>query len=214
MTDMTEYLGGVSKEKFRSAVNRLLNENFLLKKCKDTSSDYLFLISNRDLIAGYLDLIGYELIINEEYGVVTLGNPFGTGRIHLSKRESILLLIIRILYIEKKKELTQSDDAIVLMEEIYDKYNLMKLQQKLRKDQLQSALGKFKRLHLIWNLDRMDTANMDVRIEIYPSILFAVSATGLDELYQKAQEKLAEYENGGDEDGRTDDADDEEVDED
>lgn len=213
MNDLTDVLGNVSREKFRSSVNRLLNECFLLKTCKDTSSDYLFVIANQNLIAGYLNLLGYDLVINEEHGVLALSNSAGTGRIHLSKRESILLLILRILYIEKKKALSQSDNAIVLMEEIYDKYHMLKLQQKLRKDHLQTALSRFRRMHLIQNLDRMDAADMGVRIQIYPSILFAVSATGLDEIYQKAQQKLTEYENGGEDDGGADDAIDEETDE-
>ena len=34
---------GVSKEKFKSAINRLLNECFILKRCKDTQSDYFYI---------------------------------------------------------------------------------------------------------------------------------------------------------------------------
>lgn len=214
MNEWIELPDGVSKEKFRTAMNRLLNECFLLKGCKDTQSDYLYILANRDLFSNFLDFLGYELLINEEYGVVSLNNTAGTGRIHLSKRDSILLLILRVLYIEKKKELLQTEDIIVLIEEIYDKYQLLKLNQRLRKDILQSALGKFRRMHLLQNLDRMDGGDMGVRLIIYPSILFAITANSLEDIYAHAQEKLEEYEKGGKEIDGNDDADIEEIDED
>jgi len=204
---------GISKEKFKNAMNRLLNECFLLKSCKDTQSDYFFVLTNQDIFSNFLDFLGYELLINEEYGVVSVNNSAGTGRIHLSKRDSILLLILRILYIEKKKELLQTDAIIVTIEDIYDKYQLLKLNQKLRKDVLRSALSKFRRMHLILNLDRLDAGDMDVRIIIYPSILFAITASSLESMYEVAQQKLAEYERGGSDYDGSNDADIEEIDE-
>lgn len=214
MNEWIELPEGVSKERFRTAMNRLLNECFLLKKCKDTQSDYLYILANKDLFGNFLDFLGYELLINEEYGVISLNNPAGTGRIHLSKLDSILLLILRVLYIEKKKELLQTEDIIVLIEEIYDKYQLLKLKQRLRKDILQSVLGKFRRMHLIQNLDRMDGGDMECRLLIYPSILFAITANSLEEIYTQAQDKLEEYKKGGEDSDGNDDADIEETDED
>ena len=214
MNEWIELPEGVSKERFRTAMNRLLNECFLLKRCKDTQSDYLYILANKDLFGNFLDLLGYELLINEEYGVISLNNPAGTGRIHLSKLDSILLLILRVLYIERKKELLQTEDIIVLIEEIYDKYQLLKLKQRLRKDILQSVLGKFRRMHLIQNLDRMDGGDMECRLLIYPSILFAITANSLEEIYTQAQDKLEEYKKGGENSDGNDDADFEETDED
>ena len=40
----------------------------------------------------------------------------------MKKIESILLLILRLLYIEKRKQLSQIDDVIIIADEIYDKY--------------------------------------------------------------------------------------------
>lgn len=214
MNEWIELPEGVSKERFRTAMNRLLNECFLLKKCKDTQSDYLYILANKDLFGNFLDFLGYELLINEEYGVISLNNPAGTGRIHLSKLDSILLLILRVLYIERKKELLQTEDIIVLIEEIYDKYQLLKLKQRLRKDILQSVLGKFRRMHLIQNLDRMDGGDMECRLLIYPSILFAITANSLEEIYTQAQDKLEEYKKGGEDSDGNNDADIEETDED
>ena len=197
MNDYSEILGNIPKDKFKQAINKLLNECFVLKQYDKTASDYRLIVANSDVFEGVLDLLGYELIIREDQGVITINNPTGTGRIHFSKLESIIALILRLLYIEKKKELSQVQDAIVLLEEIYEKYDMLNLG-RLRKDLLINALRTMKRMNLIQNLDRLDTGDMGTRIEIYPSILFAVTASSLDEIYKIAQDKLAEYENGGD----------------
>lgn len=202
----------ISKDKFKSAANKLLGECFLLKKHKDTASDYNYILNNKDAFIEYFDILGYELIIDEQNGVIGLNNPSGTGRIHLKKIESILLLILRLLYIEKRKQLSQIDDVIIIADEIYDKYSMLKMNAKLDKTVMRNTLGMFQRYHLIGKLDA-DMSNPDTRILIYPSILFAVTVSSLDDLYQSAKDKLDKYSIGGDSFGTNDSADNEETDE-
>jgi hypothetical protein len=203
----------ISKDKFKSAANKLLGECFLLKKHKDTASDYNYILNNKDAFIEYFDILGYELIIDEQNGVIGLNNPSGTGRIHLKKIESILLLILRLLYIEKRKQLSQIDDVIIIADEIYDKYSMLKMNAKLYKTVMRNTLGMFQRYHLIGKLDA-DMSNPDTRILIYTSILFAVTVSSLDDLYQSAKDKLDKYSIGGDSFGTNDSADNEETDED
>ena len=202
----------ISKDKFKSAANKLLGECFLLKKHKDTASDYNYILNNKDAFIEYFDILGYELIIDEQNGVIGLNNPLGTGRIHLKKIESILLLILRLLYIEKRKQLSQIDDVIIIADEIYDKYSMLKMNAKLDKTAMRNTLGMFQRYHLIGKLDA-DMSNPDTRILIYPSILFAVTVSSLDDLYQSAKDKPDKYSIGGDSFGTNDSADNEETDE-
>lgn len=203
----------ISKDKFRSTANKLLGECFLLKKHKDTSSDYNYILNNKEAFIEYFDILGYEIIIEEQNGVICLNNPSGTGRIHLKKIESVLLLILRLLYIEKRKQLSQIDDVIIIADEIYDKYNLLKMNTKLDKTTMRNTLGMFQRYHLISKLDS-DMSNPDTRIMIYPSILFAVTVTSLDNMYQSAKNKLEKYSTGGDSFDANHSADNEEIDED
>ena len=94
----------IQKDKFKLAANKLLNNCFIIKKKDDTRNDYIFIIQNKDLFNEYFDLLGYRIEINEMHGVVALTSQQGTGRLRLKKIESILLLILRLLYIEKRKE--------------------------------------------------------------------------------------------------------------
>ncbi len=196
--EFIDVLENVPKDKFRAAANKLLNECFIIRKNRETASEYNFIRNYRSYFISLFDVLGYELIIQEELGVIGINNPAGTGRIHLKKIESILLLILRLLYIEERKKISQTGDVIVIMDQVYDKYNMLKLPGKLDKTTLRNSMGLFRRYHLIQNLDT-DMSNPETRVLIYPSILLAVASSDLDELYQAAKDKLSNYAKGGEE---------------
>ena len=209
--EFIDVLENIPKDKFKATANKLLNECFIIKKNKDTVSEYNFILNYRDYFVSLFDVLGYELVIQEDQGVIGINNPAGTGRIHLKKIESMLLLILRLLYIEERKKVSQTGDVIVIVDQVYDKYNMLKMQNKLDKTTLRNSMGLFRRYHLIQNLDS-DMSNPDTRVIIYPSILLAVANTSLDDLYQSAKDKLDKYSRGGE--NRADSSDDEEADED
>ena len=209
--EFIDVLENIPKDKFKATANKLLNECFIIKKNKDTVSEYNFILNYRDCFVSLFDVLGYELVIQEDQGVIGINNPAGTGRIHLKKIESMLLLILRLLYIEERKKVSQTGDVIVIVDQVYDKYNMLKMQNKLDKTTLRNSMGLFRRYHLLQNLDS-DMSNPDTRVIIYPSILLAVANTSLDDLYQSAKDKLDKYGRGGED--RADSSDDEEADED
>ncbi len=188
----------VQKEKFRISANKLLNSCFIIKKKEDTRNDYIFILQNKELFIEYFDLLGYKIEINEMHGVVTLNNISGTGRLRLRKLESIILLILRLLYIEKCKELRLNEEVVVLSDEIHEKYNMLKIDAKssLDKTTLRDTLRLFKKYNLVLNIDS-DITLSDARIKIYPSILFAISNENLTLMYDAINDKLNKYMNGG-----------------
>lgn len=188
----------IQKEKFRAAANKLLNNCFIIKKKEDTRNDYIFIIQNKGLFIEYFDLLGYKIEINDMQGVVTLTNINGTGRLRLKKIESIILLILRLLYIEKRKELSLNEDVVVLSDEIQQKYNMLKIEAKsnLDKTMLRDNIRLFKKYNIVTNLDS-DVTMSDARIRIYSSVLFAVPNDNLTVMYDAINEKLNKYMNGG-----------------
>lgn len=191
----------VQKDKFKIAANKLLNNCFILKKKDDTRNDYIFIVQNKDLFIEYFELLGYTIEINEMYGVVALSNIYGSGRLRLKKIESVILLILRLLYIEKRKELSLNQDVVVLADDIHQKYDMLKIESKLNIDKtmLRDAVRLFKRYNLIYNIDA-DVTKSNARIRIYPSILFAVTNENLTQMYEAIIDKLDKYINGGDSD--------------
>ena len=190
------------KDKFRLVANKLLNTCFILKRKEDTRDDYFYIIQNKKYFVDYFDLLGYSIDVNESLGVISIRNDFGTGRLRLKKIESILLLILRLLYVEKRKELSLNKDVIVLSDEIQQKYALLNLKTKTRLDQTmpKDTLRIFRKYNLISNLDS-DVTLSDARVVIYPSILFALSNDDVTDLYEKVHVKLTKYADGGEEPG-------------
>ena len=179
------------KEKFRTAANKLLNQCFLLRRREDTKKEYVYVRQNRELFVPFFDLLGYGLRI----GIV---NQFGTGRLALGKYESIFLLILRILYVEKRKELGAfSEEATVLMEEIREKYAMLRIKAKpmLDKGMERQMISLLRRYNLIQSLDG-DVSRPEARIVVYPSILMAVAVEDINDYYAMTEQKLQEYAGG------------------
>ena len=197
--------GSVSKDKFRQNANKLLNECFILKECADTKNSYYFILKEKEIFSDYFDLLGYELIINEEFGIIALNNSYGTGRIRLRLLDSIILLFLRLIYIEERKKLSQSEQVIVEVDELYERYRSLK-NERLKKTDMRSSLGLLKKYHIVFNLDA-DMGNPDTRLQIYPSVILAFDVGELSRVYEETKDKLDKYVNGGETESNADEED-------
>lgn len=181
------------KDEFARISNRLLSQCFVCKKNETTRADYYFIMKYKNKFSEYLSVLGYRLEINEEYGVVQLVNAQNYNRYNMKLYESIILLILRILYDEKKRELSVSDEVLVNTGDIHEKFMSLKIRDKMiDKTTLRNAISTMKRFQLVEPLDR-DLSNEDARLIIYDSILMAVRVEDI----QAAYKKLENYRKGG-----------------
>lgn len=181
------------KDEFTRICNRLLSQCFVCKKNETTRADYYFIVKYKEKFSEYLSVLGYRLDINEEYGVVQIVNTQNYNRYNMKLFESIILLILRILYDEKKRELSISDEVIINMGDIHEKFMSLKIRDKMiDKTTLRNAISTMRRFQLVEPLDR-DLSNEDARLIIYDSILMAVRVEDIRSVY----EKLDHYRKGG-----------------
>ncbi len=181
------------RDEFTRICNRLFSNCFICKRNEAARADYYFIQKHREKFVRYLSVSGYRLEINEEYGVVQLTNPQNYNRYNMKLFESILLLILRILYDEKKRELSVSDEVIVNMGDIHEKFLSLKIREKMMdKTTLRNAVSTMRRFQLVEVLDK-ELSNEDSRIIIYDSILMAVRVEDIKQVY----EKLDHYRKGG-----------------
>ena len=181
------------KDEFTRICNRLLSQCFLCKKNEATRADFYFIMKYKEKFTQYLSILGYRLEINEEYGVVQLVNMQNYNRYNMKLFESIILLILRILYDEKKRELSISDEVIINMGDIHEKFMSLKIRDKMMdKTTLRNAISTMRRFQLVETLDK-DLANEDARLIIYDSILMAVRVEDI----RTAYEKLDHYRKSG-----------------
>ena len=180
------------KDEFKRICNRLIGTCFLCKGNVTNRSDYYFVLKHRDIFRKYLDVLGYRLEINEEYGVIQLTNPQNYNHLNLKLFDSVILLILRILYDEKKRELSVSDEVIVNLGDIQDKFLSLQIRDKMiDKTTMRNALSLFRRFQIIETLDK-DLGNEESRILIFDSILMAVRVEDI----RQAHEKLEVYRKG------------------
>ena len=190
------------RDNFSRICNRLLSSCFLCKRNETTRLDYYFVTKYKEKFAECFALLGYRLEINEEYGVVQLTNPQNYNRYNMKLFESVLLLILRILYDEKRRELSTTEEVIVNVGEIHEKFLSLKIREKMiDKTTFRNAISTLKRFQIIEILDTSLTEE-ESRIIIFDSILMAVRVEDIKAAY----EKLEIYKRGGKNSEETDES--------
>lgn len=185
--DILEGMLQRDKDDFARIANRLLSQCFLCKRNEATKSDYYFVMKYKEKFAASFALLGYRMECNEEYGVIQLTNPQNYNRYNMKLFESILLLILRILYDEKKRELSVSDEVIVNVGDIHEKFLSLKIRDKMiDKLTLRNAISTLKRFQIIETLDSNLTEE-ESRILIFDSILMAVRVEDIKQAYEKLE---------------------------
>ena len=193
--DLFEGMLQKDRDEFRRVCNKLMSICFICKQNADTKSEFYFIMRQRPVFERYLGVLGYTLEINEEYGVIQLVNRENYNHLHLKLYDSIILLILRILYDEKKRELSLTD-VVVNIGDIQEKYVSLKIREKqIDKTTMNNALRLFRRYNLIGILDK-DLLKEESRIILYDSILMAVRVEDI----KRVSDMLALYRKGGAED--------------
>lgn len=183
MNFMETYEGFLDKEKkmFAHCANLLLSNCFLSKDKKDTKDEYYFVLNYKFMYDDYFRLIGWELIINQDLGAIQLYNAENKNLLKLKKTESIILILLRILYQEKISSIMSSNHVMVKVDDIHQKYDSLEFKKKIYKTDLIAIIRMFRRFNLIEPLGDVTKGSCDVII--YPTILLAVNNSNIDVLY-------------------------------
>ena len=208
--DLFEGMIQKDQDEFRKIMNRLMSTGFILRRKEQTKSDYYFILRHRSVFERYLDVLSYQIDINEEYGVIQLLNRENYNHLQLTMHESIILLILRILFDEKKRELSLTD-VVVNMGDIQEKYLSMQIRsEQIGKTVMGNALKKFRRYSLVELLDG-NNIREESRVLIYDSIMMAVRVDDI----KRVSELLERYRKDGKitegEDNNTGEGDDTEI---
>lgn len=179
--------------------NYLLNNCFLMGTVDTTREKYYYVINHEESFRQLFLPIGYTLVIHRNLRVVQLINNHGSGRIALRKYESIILLIFRLLYVEKRESLSTNEDRIyATVEEIKNEYEKLNLPRKFDRAFLEDSIRNIKRYNLVQIADKL--VDMDARIQIYPSVMLAMPDANISKAYDETVKLLSQYENSEEED--------------
>ncbi len=193
------------KSNFSRIVNKLFQVNFLTKKKPGDTNDYRFILAYKEAFESFFQLSDFSLNVHRDEEVVYIQNDNQFNHMRLRKTESILILVIRIIYQRKKDYVTLDENVEIFLHEIHAELTRIGYldHKRITKDKLKPALSFLRNYNIIDYIDR--GLHDDARIKIYPTILYITNLDSIKEVIQKLDGYM-ESEGGA--------VDDEEVDED
>lgn len=176
--------------------NYLLNHCFVIGNLEATREKYYLITNNEEELQTIFRPLGYSIVINRTLRVAQLVNLHEWGRVEFQKYETILLLILRLLYVEKRETLSVSEQLVtVTVDEVEAEYNKLNLPRKLDRRTLEAALRTFKKYNLALAIDRLE--NSSARIQILSSAMLALPEQAVTKADTQTREYLLQYERAG-----------------
>ncbi len=192
MLEALENMTVGQKTQFKDTANKLLSQTFLSRDKRDNKEAYYFLMSYKDLFDEFFSILGYELTLDIQMGSVMLSGANLSSSLRLKRDESIILLILRLLYHEKMKETSLNENIVASVSDIHEKYDYLQIKRKLNKTDLVNALRIFRRYNLIEASG--DLANAQSKIIILPTILYAIKTEDINEVFNTINKMSSEEE--------------------
>ena len=182
MLNVYETFNVTQQNQFRDTANKLLSNTFLCRDKRDNKESYYFLMSYKEVFDEFFKILGYEINLDTTLGTVMLEGASASNTLKLKRDESIILLILRLLYHEKAKDASLNDNIICSVADIHEKYDYLQIKRKLNKTDLVSSMRLFRRYNLVEITGDITTSTC--RIVILPTILMAIKSEDVTSVYQ------------------------------
>jgi len=192
MLDALEKMTVTQQNQFKDAANKLLASTFLSRDKKDNKESYYFLMSYKELFDEFFAILGYEIELDIQSGSVMLTGATASNTLKLKRDETLVLLILRLLYHEKMREASLNDNIVCEVSDIHEKYDYLEIKKKLNKTDLLSSLRLFRRYNLIEVTGDLTTSSC--KIVILPTILMAIKSEDITEVYNTVNKITASEE--------------------
>ena len=182
MLNVYETFNVTQQNQFRDTANKLLSNTFLCRDKKDNKENYYFLMSYKEVFDEFFKILGYEIVLDTTLGSVMLEGASASNTLKLKRDESIILLILRLLYHEKAKDASLNDNIICSVADIHEKYDYLQIKRKLNKTDLVSSMRLFRKYNLVEITGDITTSTC--RVVILPTILMAIKSEDVTSVYQ------------------------------
>ncbi len=194
MFEEFETLNQTQKNKFKDCANLLISYTFLCRDKENNKEDYYFVLSYQKLFSEFFEIIGYTLDIDQALGTIKLDSGDNSNVIRLSRDNTVILLILRLLYSEAMKDTTLNNNVIVNVEDIQDKYNYLEIKQKLNKTDLVKALRLFRKYNLIEVIGLKDALVANTKVILLPTLLKAIEVSDITYVNEQISNIIGEVE--------------------
>mgnify|MGYP002797342234 FL=1 len=158
----------------REVANYLLNHCFLPSQAEELREKHYYAVNHLEELRRIFKPLGYTVVYHAApLKVVALVSEYEGNQAQLKKYESILLLIFRLLYLQKREKLSvDGEHVVVTVREVQEEYQKLGLPRKLDRAALEAILRTLRTYNLARPLDRL--TEEEARIELYPTVILAL----------------------------------------
>lgn len=181
------------QSQFAEAVRRLLADGLIWREEEGERRIYHFIARRASLLRDYLSVAGWELRQHDRLGIFQVVHSEGAHRRRFNRDTTIWLLLMRMLYAEKRErlELTLTRYPVVAIGEIIQRYSEFFPGQTVRKKgSLEDALRTLHNLKLIraasGGAPRMNATEQ--LIELLPTLEIIIPASEVSVLAERLRE--------------------------
>ena len=165
-------------ERFKAAIRMLTSKTFIIRALEKERDLYHFTIRNINLFDAWFSCMDVSLARDESAGVIAFRGS-GGNRLFFSREEICAVLVLRMIYEDKKLEVTLTTFPLVTIAGFQQKYNAM-TGEDIKKTALVNVLRRLAACKLI-GLESKDYADPEAIIQLYPSIPLSINRDALDE---------------------------------
>jgi hypothetical protein len=177
----------------KEIANYLLYHCFIMAQVEETQDKYYYALNHMEELRQTFKPLGYTVVQHPSpLKVIALVNEYEGNQACLNKYESIMLLLCRLLYLQKREKLSVDGSHVqITVEELQDEYQKLNLPRKLDRKNLEEAFRTLKRFNLARPLEGL--GEKTARIEIYPTVILALPDNVLRASRDATAAELAKY---------------------
>lgn len=165
------------KDEFSRICNMLLSVTYILRESTDRriSREYRFIESNMELFEAYLEMSGWKIYKDSQYGIIYVRNVDGYNKLTLDKLPTVMLITMRIIYEDHRAQASDTNDVCVTVGELFGKIvNEFSLYpKKPPQKEIKESFSILESHNLIRKVDN-SYDDFECRFIVLPSILIAV----------------------------------------
>ena len=188
-------------EQFTSVCNQLLSRTYVVRtlyrpgKGRVNNPDYTFLSRNFEAVQEYLGLLDWDLRHDDLNGYYYVVNTDEANRCNLNKKETAILLALRLLYEDNQDRLGLEQDAVCTVRDVLEKVvtDYAILPSKPNMAEVKRALTLLENHSIIQRIEGKFNQS-SCKFAILPTILTAVSGEKLNAVVSVLRKEEADEE--------------------
>lgn len=188
-------------EQFKGVCNQLLSRTYLVRTVykpghgRVNNPDYIFLSGHYEEVREYLSMLDWDLRKDDLNGYFYVLNTDEANRCSLGKKETAILLAIRMLYEENLEQLGMEQDAVCTVRDVLEKVvtDYAILPAKPNMDEVKRVLTLLDNHSVIQRIEGKYHQG-SCKFTILPTVLAVVSSEKLNAVVSVLRKEEAEHE--------------------